>query len=351
MIDYTDTTLHFKLGTEIGSEGMNSRVFCAHDHQLDANIVVKQIKKAAFVDKNEFFDEAKILYASVHSNIVPIQYATQDAEHIYISMPFYKNGSLNALIEKRHLSIKEIIKYSLDFLSGLHHIHCLNLIHFDVKPTNILLSDNGDAVLTDFGLSRSLNIAGVAEIDKVYSMHQAPEVIQNAEATHQTDIYQAGLTIYRLCNGNEFFKNQTAKYSGDFDKFAQDIIKGKFPDRNCREYIPKAIKKVIKKAIEPDPDDRYESVLEMMNDLANIEVPYNWIYQPNSGSRVWQCDCEDRILQINLESKASNIYEVITTKTLKYSGNTQKMTSYCQNNVNIATAETLINNILHNKNL
>lgn len=64
-----------------------------------------------------------MLYATEHPNIMGVKYATQDEHYIYISMDFYKNGSLNSLLQKRFLTVREIIKYSLEFLSGLHFMH------------------------------------------------------------------------------------------------------------------------------------------------------------------------------------------------------------------------------------
>jgi eukaryotic-like serine/threonine-protein kinase len=141
---------------------------------------------------------------------------------------------LNRLIDQTPLNISQIIKYSIDFLSGLHHIHSKRLIHCDIKPTNILISNSNDAILTDFGLARYLNDDGLTIIDKFYHLHRAPETIQTNFISHHSDIFQAGLTIYRLCNGNAFFKNQLSKFynkDNSFDEpaFISAIFHGKIP--------------------------------------------------------------------------------------------------------------------------
>ena len=212
MLDYTQTSLHFKILKDIGQEGKNSTVHIAHDHQLDTEIVVKKINKSNFKDDSLFFDEAKMLYSSNHPNIAPIQYSCQDENYIYITMPLFQKGSLNSIIDQRPLTVAEIVKYSIDFLSGLHHIHSKRLLHCDIKPTNILVSDSNDAILTDFGLARYLNEEGLTLIDKFYNFHRAPETIQSNIISHHSDIFQAGLTVYRLCNGNSFFKGQLNKF-------------------------------------------------------------------------------------------------------------------------------------------
>ena len=181
MLDYTQTSLHFKILKDIGQEGKNSTVHIAHDNQLDSEIVVKKINKSDFKDDSSFFDEAKMLYSSNHPNIAPIQYSCQDVDYIYITMPLFQKGSLNSIIDQRPLTVAEIVKYSIDFLSGLHHIHSKRLLHCDIKPTNILVSDSNDAILTDFGLARYLNEEGLTLIDKFYHFHRAPETIQSNE--------------------------------------------------------------------------------------------------------------------------------------------------------------------------
>ena len=86
--------LNFETIKEIGQEGKNSQVFLAHDIQLDGEIVVKKIEKSKIIKPTEYYEEAKKLYASYHSNVVKVNYGCSDADHIYIAMPYYKCGSL-----------------------------------------------------------------------------------------------------------------------------------------------------------------------------------------------------------------------------------------------------------------
>jgi eukaryotic-like serine/threonine-protein kinase len=356
MVDYTNTSLHFKLGKEIGGEGKNSKVYLAHDFQLDADIVVKQIKKAEFKDANNFFDEAKILHSTSHANIAPIHYSTQDDEHIYISMPLFKKGSLNTIIDSRFLSLTEILKYSIDFLSGLHHIHTLRLLHCDIKPTNILLSDTNDAVLTDFGLSKYLNDDGLTQVDKLYHIHRAPETLISNTINHQSDIYQAGLTVYRLCNGNPFYKNQMIKYQKDgkinMDKLNEGIFKGNFPDRSLYlHYIPQSIKSAIRKALQPNPADRYNSVLDFLNDLAKIEINYDWCFYPEDSASYWRCESDNKAYEVLITSADEKHLSVKTTKKVAGAAREQQILAYCNKKIANEDGYKLIKAILHNKSL
>jgi serine/threonine protein kinase len=121
----------FDLQREIGAEGRNSQVYVAHDPQLDAKLVIKKIAKAQ-LDTAGYFSESACIYASAHSNVVPIHYACQDSDFIYLAMPHYAKGSLKALMSQRFLTVREIVVLATQFLSGLHNIHSKRLVHFDI---------------------------------------------------------------------------------------------------------------------------------------------------------------------------------------------------------------------------
>ena len=99
-----------------------------------------------------------------NKNIVKVNYATYDDDNIYISMPYYKNGSLQDILQNRNLTVREIVKYSLDILSGIYYIHKNQILHCDIKPSNILIDDYNCAVLADFGSSININSDGVGKL-------------------------------------------------------------------------------------------------------------------------------------------------------------------------------------------
>src|SRR5690606_30554183 len=129
------------------------RVHLAKDHQLNTELAIKQISKT-HLQKDDYFKEAQLIYLSEHQYITPIKYACETDDHIYLAMPFYSKGSLARILEKRFLTVREIISYSIQILSAIHNIHSRHLLHFDIKPDNILISDASEAHLTDFGLAK-----------------------------------------------------------------------------------------------------------------------------------------------------------------------------------------------------
>lgn len=292
-----DTILKLEIVGDIGGEeGKNSEVKRARDYQLGADFAVKVIPKTKLIkdfgsdDENLFFQEAKMIYRNQHPNIVKIQHASSCEDNVYFTMPFYKNGSLNSLINKKFLTVREIVKYSLEFLSGVHYIHTNNLYHFDIKPTNVLINDNGKAMLTDFGLSRYTDNYGVAKYSQFYTSHYPAECIGKDVATKHADIYQAGLTIYRMCNGNADFHNQF-KYWKDKGQISDAIRKEMFPERTYLPHIPSKLRRIINKALKADPDERYQTIIDIMNDISKVEENLDIrFYHKNANTWTWEKD-------------------------------------------------------------
>jgi serine/threonine protein kinase len=341
----TTTTLEFDIVKEIGQHGQNSQVFLAHDRQLDCPIAVKKIPKSKFSNPDKFFEEAKRLNGSEHHNVMPIKFGAVDADYIYLVMPFYPNGSLKDLITKRFLTVREILRYSLQFLTGLHHIHVKGFIHFDIKPDNILLTKNNEAVVADFGVAKNMDLFGTAENDAFYYKHIPPEYFKTSKHTMLFDIYSAGLTLYRLCNGNQSFYDQLSSIDRSRFKFAVEM--GRFPDRDRFLYhIPRRLKKIIKKALSTDPSDRQATVLEMLNELSNVDEFLDWKYSKTADTEVWEKEDDERIISINLKKLANSLYELTTTKTIKASNNTTRVPDGCNKNLRADSVEQTITALL-----
>ncbi|PFG11404.1 serine/threonine-protein kinase [Marinobacter sp. LV10MA510-1] len=291
----TRAELQFELKEDIGAEGRNSDVFVAHDKQLDTELVVKRIRKNQINQDQleEFYAEAKLLHLGSHPNVVPIHYACEDAEYVYMALPYYRAGSLKKVMNQQFLTTREIVRYACNFLSGLHHIHTKGLLHFDIKPDNILLSHRNEGLLSDFGLAVLTNAHGLAQQKKFYVKMLPPERFQDREFSSAFDIYQAGLTLYRMANGDRNFDQQFEPFvideSFNSELFIAAVCEGRFPDRNAfLEHIPQRLRNVIKKCLEVNPDRRYKSVLHIVNDLSDIDgAELDWRYEENQNCRQW----------------------------------------------------------------
>jgi eukaryotic-like serine/threonine-protein kinase len=260
---------------------MNSEVFLVQDHQLEAQLVMKYVAKAVIPHSADYFAEARRLHDARHRHVVDVKYACSDDTHIYLAMPYYRGGTLHSLIETRFMTVREIVRYGLEFLSGLHHVHVKGLVHLDVKPTNILLDDADTASLADFGLSREVTGHGLAEMPVVYVPHMPPERLTAIQVAKSADVYQAGLTLYRMSVGHAEFDRQQ---NGFGPTLHNAILAGTFPDRNqFLPHIPPRLRDVVATALAINPDDRPRTVLDLMNALARVDESLDWRYEPASG--------------------------------------------------------------------
>ncbi len=326
------------------TEGKNSTVFLADDKQLKHQFIVKKISKESIYqdyksnDESNLFLESSILYEVSHPNIAEIQYASSDDNFVYLVMPHYKNGSIQSLLKTRNLTVREFIKYSLDFLSGLLFVHSKKLVHFDIKPTNILINNNGKAVLTDFGLAKYLDhYTELAKPNKLYTLHWPPEYNISIPIGHQADIYQAGMTMYRMINGDAIWEEQCTQFN------RSKVLNGTFPDRKCYlPHIPAKIRKIINCCLAIDVDKRYDSVLDIINELSLIDGNLDWIYTKSSSMKEeWRNNQEKMEIRIALEYDG-NTYNLETTKTNCESGRCSKVSTMCKKNLSKEEAYKMI---------
>ena len=331
----TVAEVEFEFREEIGQEGQNSRVFRSYDSALDAELVIKRINKNSVANAATLFDEARVLYKSTQPYVVPIHYACQDNDFIYLAMPYFQKGSLAQLMSERFLTVREVIKFTCQFVSGLHNIHSKGLIHFDIKPDNILLSERNEALLSDFGLAKYTNSIGLAQPNLVYTKQLPPECLIANEFTTAYDIYQVGLTIYRMCVGNEEFNSQFMSYTTagvlDQARFVESLRTESFPDRNVYpEHIPEKLKAVISICLKTNPDDRYNAALEITNALSTIdEKLLDWQFEVNGNQKKWSKEFNGAIKYIAIEDGNSIAKRVPST------GRETNINQYCINNIGV----------------
>lgn len=335
-----NTTLTFEILEPIGNdEGKNSKVFLAKDNQLGAILVVKQITKESLNKLGnrieDYYNESKALYASRSSYVVEIQYACEDKDNIYLTMPYLKCGSLSKKMDEEYLTVREIIKYSNDILNGLAVIHSKNLVHLDIKPTNILIDDSGRARITDFGLSKFLDVNGLTQQDYSYVFHREPEAYISSSRSVYSDIYQFGVTLYRMCNGNNILNTQLDSLNITSNKlFQQLVMDGEFPVRGM--YLPHIqlkLKKIVDKCLKVNPLDRYNNVIEIINDLNNIDDCLDWRYCPNS-EYIYCKECSNNKLILVGIKEHNEKYDVICIRRDCNGNNPRKINKYCKNNLN-----------------
>jgi len=263
-------------------QGLNSTVFRANDLQHGGEIAVKEIPKADFPDPSEYFREARSMYRADCPNVVPIRVASAAGDRICIVMPYLKNGSLADRIKSGPISLKEVVRVGQGTLKGIGQIHIAGIIHFDVKPSNILFSDVGEAMVSDFGQARHAGTHGVTIVPPMYFQSRPPEAILLRHATTLADVYQAGLTLYRAVNGEPFYQSQLAAVG--VANLEAAIISGQFPDReDYLPHIPRWMRKAINKAMSVNPAERFQSPNDFMQAIGRgIRLNWQVTIRPNN---------------------------------------------------------------------
>jgi serine/threonine protein kinase len=340
MLNTTRTAeLSFHIQEEIGQEGKNSQVYTATDIQLKAQIVVKKMLKADFANIDEYFTESSLLHLSNHPNVVPIYYACQDEDHVFLAMPYFINGSLKKAMSEKELSVRDIIVISTQVLSGLHNIHSKQLIHFDVKPDNILFCNRGEALLSDFGLTKQTSFNGITGQDRIYGKMVPPEAFSTPHFNNQFDIYQFGLTLHRMCTGDDAFYQEYARFIDNRalnrDRFRIAVVNGQFPNRNnYPEHIPQALINTIKKCLSVDLSNRYSSAIDVVNDLADIDGELlDWRMIVATNQRKWSKTLADgRCYELVVNTDGSSA----ATKKTSTNNKAQRIKEYCSPQLNRA---------------
>jgi len=308
--------IRYRRGDQIGAgEGMNSTVFLATDPQLQGALAVKEIPKAKLGnDLDSYFEEARIMFASAHPNVVRIQYACQTSDQVCLAMPYYPAGSLAHKIISAPLPLNEIVRVGDSVLSGLSQVHRKRFLHLDVKPTNVLF-DGARPMLADFGQSREARSNGVVQVPEMYMHAWPPEVVTLGTATVESDIFQVGLLLYRAANGEPWYQTQIPSPQALEFK----IVNGKFPDRSSfMPHVPRRLRRVIRKALRVDATDRYHSAIEMARDLGRLEVTLDWVVSETSaGGTRWSAERvgqPELVVELTRLSAASLRVEAYTTR-------------------------------------
>jgi serine/threonine protein kinase len=274
-MEIVKTALSYRRGPEIG-HGFFGTVYLADDPQLGGQVAVKEIPKIAFpAGAAEFFREAHAMFASESPNVVPIRYASDATDHVCLAMPYFKNGSLEAKIKDGPLPVADVIHIGQGLLDGLAQVHRVGgLIHYDVKPSNVLFSNHGDALIADFGQAKAIGTAGLAPLPTaMYHTGRPPEAFSIADGSIGYDVYQAGLTLYRAVNGNPHWLEQIPSPT----ECEKEITKGRFPDRrHFMPHVPRALRTVLRKALNVDPVRRFATAEAFSRALNNVTVRLRW---------------------------------------------------------------------------
>ncbi len=317
----------YSLKSKIGG-GNFGEVWTATDVTLNAQVAVKLLDKSQY-SIDERLLEAKIGNRMQHSNVVTINGAdviSKDGNTIVaISMPYYPKGSVLSLLNSMNfLELKKSIKCLIDILRGLEYLHENGYFHCDIKPNNILVGESLEYLLTDYGITcHSPNLEAVCP-KQSYLPHISPETISSNLYDARTDIYQLGLTAFRLINGiseirDEFDKNP--------DCYNEKVIRGKIiTAQKFKPYVPHVIRRIITKATAKNPNDRYQSALEMRRALERVKLTGDCTSNLNGDLNLTR---NGYVYRYEVITKSKNNYSIKAYKRNIKSNNETRFSKYC----------------------
>jgi len=265
----------YTFGRELGGGGM-SRVFMADDLRLGRKVVVKVLAPdlAAGVSVERFEREIRLAASLQQANIVPLLAAGEVDGLPYYTMPFVDGESLRARIARGPLSISETVGILRDVARALAYAHRHGVVHRDVKPDNVLLSE-GAAVVTDFGIAKALaasmhELPGESLTQLGSSLgtpaYMAPEqVAGDPDVDHRADIYALGVTAYELLAGHPPFHGRSpqrvlAAHLGESPESIDSI----------RRDAPPSLTRLVMRCLEKEPANRPQSATQLVRALDEV---------------------------------------------------------------------------------
>ena len=258
----------YELLRKIGNGGM-ATVYRAKDHVLNRHVAVKILKDEFTTDEEfvkRFNTEATNVASLTHPNIVSVYDVGHEGDLYYIVMELIQGKTLKEIIvSDGKLSWKWSANVAIQIASALETAHRNNIIHRDIKPHNIIITEDGIAKVTDFGIAKSVSNSTITAFGTTLgSVHYfSPEHARGGFTDAKSDIYSLGVVLYEMLTGKVPFDADTP-VSVALKHMQEDPVE----PRLINPEIPVAMNNIIMKAMKKDPNERYQSATEMLKDLS-----------------------------------------------------------------------------------
>jgi serine/threonine protein kinase/Flp pilus assembly protein TadD len=259
----------YQILEELGRGGMGI-VYKARDTKLKRIVALKFLPPALThisEIKDRFMREAQAAAALDHPYICTVHECDEAEDKTFISMAYIQGLSLKKKIKSGPLELDEALRIAAQVAEGLQEAHKNGVVHRDIKSANIMVTENGQAKIMDFGLARVMGGTLVTKAGTTMGTiaYMSPEQARGEEVDHRTDVWSFGVVLYEMLTGQLPFK-------GEHDQaVVYSILKVQpKPVADLRSDIPTALGQVVDKALEKNRDKRYQHMEEMLTDLKSI---------------------------------------------------------------------------------
>jgi serine/threonine protein kinase len=250
----------YKVLSTIGSGGFGT-VYLAEDTWIDKKVALKVPHKQG-VDFGELLREPRLLATLNHPNIVTILTAEKQENVFFIVMEFVPGETLEAILTRDGaLDLADALDYTCQICNAVDHAHRQGVLHRDLRPSNVLVTDHGLVKVADFGTSRFLEIAAHGTTVIGSPPYMAPEQFLG-KAVFASDIYSLGVTMYQMFTGVLPYDTPSPT---DLDR----LMRGELltAPRVKNPKVPKAINDIVLKALAPDIPARYQRASDLLDDV------------------------------------------------------------------------------------
>jgi serine/threonine-protein kinase len=253
----------YRILSSLGSGGFGT-VYLAEDTWIDKKVALKVPHKQN-VDFSEMLKEPRLLASMSHPNIVTVLTAEKDEGVFFIVMEYVPGETLEHIIMREGpLELTRALDFSCQIWNAVDHAHGVGILHRDLRPGNMLVSESGILKVTDFGTSRFLEIAAHGTTVIGSPPYMAPEQF-HGKAVFASDIYSVGVTMYQMLTGSLPYDTPTP---ADLARLARgELITA---PRLKNPKIPKIINDIVLRALAADPIARYQRAADILSDILAV---------------------------------------------------------------------------------
>ncbi|MCA1586010.1 MAG: serine/threonine protein kinase [Acidobacteria bacterium] len=247
----------YRILSPLGSGGFGS-VYLAEDTWIDKKVAIK-VPHRQNLDFGELLHEPRLLASLSHPNIVTVLTAEKQDDVFFIVMEYVAGQTLESIIDREGaLDLSRTLDYTCQICNAVDHAHRHGVIHRDLRPGNVLVTEHGMVKVADFGTSRFLEIAAHGTTVIGSPPYMAPEQFQG-KAVFASDLYSVGVTMYQMLTGGLPYHTPSP---ADLERLMRGELAS--PPRLKNPKVPRAINDIVVRAMAPDAPSRYQRASDLL---------------------------------------------------------------------------------------